>query len=150
LGEHVDDEGDVGEGLLTCGVILAGLGVLNDVTITQASAVWELRSADPHLRPFELYRTAMRIGRDHIASTVYTIVFAYAGATLLVLLLIEVYQVRLRDVVVSEAVAEEVVRTLASGIGLVLAVPLTTAIAVMTAAPVGRYRGRRADRWTAA
>jgi uncharacterized membrane protein len=73
----------------------------------------------------------MRIGRDHIASSVYTIVFAYAGAALPVLLLIEVYQRGLVNVLVNETVAEEIVRTLASGIGLVLAVPVTTAIAVL-------------------
>ncbi len=121
------------QGLLTCGIIIAGLGVLNDVTITQASAVWELRGADPALSRRALYVAAMRIGRDHIASTVYTIVFAYAGSALVVLLLIEIYQRGLLDVVVTEPLAEEVVRTVASGIGLVLAVPVTTAIAVAAA-----------------
>jgi uncharacterized membrane protein len=120
------------QGLMTCGVILAGLGILNDVTITQSSAVWELRAADPGISRRSLFASSMRIGRDHIASTVYTIVFAYAGATLPVLLLIEVYHARLTNVVVSEAIAEEIVRTLASGVGLVLAVPLTTAIAVIS------------------
>lgn len=117
-------------GLLTCGIVLAGLGVLNDVTITQASAVWELREANPRMPRLDLYRSAMRIGRDHIASTVYTIVFAYAGATLPSLLLIDIYHAHLSRVVVSEAIAEEIVRTLASGVGLVLAVPFTTLIAV--------------------
>jgi uncharacterized membrane protein len=119
------------QGLLACGVIVAGLGILNDVTITQASAVWELRATNPRLTRRELFATSMRIGRDHIASSVYTIVFAYAGAALPVLLLIEIYQRGLVDVLVNETVAEEVVRTLASGIGLVLAVPVTTAIAVL-------------------
>jgi uncharacterized membrane protein len=119
------------QGLLTCGVIVAGLGILNDVTITQASAVWELRATDPELTRRQVFVTSMRIGRDHIASSVYTIVFAYAGAALPVLLLIEVYQRGLVNVLVNETVAEEIVRTLASGIGLVLAVPVTTAIAVL-------------------
>lgn len=120
-------------GLLTCGIILAGLGVLNDVTITQASAVWELREAAPGLAPHRLYRTAMRIGRDHIASTIYTIVFAYAGVALPVLLLIELYGQPLASVLTSADIAEELVRTMASAIGLVLAVPLTTALAVAVA-----------------
>jgi uncharacterized membrane protein len=119
------------QGLLTCGVIVAGLGILNDVTITQASAVWELRATDPGQTRRQVFVTSMRIGRDHIASSVYTIVFAYAGAALPVLLLIEVYQRGLVNVLVNETVAEEIVRTLASGIGLVLAVPVTTAIAVL-------------------
>jgi uncharacterized membrane protein len=120
-------------GLLTCGIILAGLGVLNDVTITQASAVWELREAAPGMAPRRLYRTAMRIGRDHIASTIYTIVFAYAGVALPVLLLIELYGQPLASVLTSPDIAEELVRTMASAIGLVLAVPLTTALAVAVA-----------------
>jgi len=120
-------------GLLTCGIILAGLGVLNDVTITQASAVWELRQAAPGMAPRRLYHTAMRIGRDHIASTIYTIVFAYAGAALPVLLLIELYGQPLANVLTTSNIAEELVRTMASAIGLVLAVPLTTALAVAVA-----------------
>ena len=78
--------------LLTGAIIIAGLGVLNDVTITQSSAVWELRAAAPDLTRMELFRSAMRIGRDHIASTIYTIVFAYAGAALSVLLLLYLYK----------------------------------------------------------
>jgi len=120
-------------GLLTAGIILAGLGVLNDVTITQASAVWELREAAPGMAPRRLYRTAMRIGRDHIASTIYTIVFAYAGVALPVLLLIDLYGQPLGTVLTTPDIAEELVRTMASAIGLVLAVPLTTALAVAVA-----------------
>jgi uncharacterized membrane protein len=119
-------------GLLTCAVIVAGLGVLNDVTITQASAVWELRGAGPELTRFELYSRAMRIGRDHIASTIYTIVFAYSGAALSTLMLLYIYDRPLLSVLSTEEIAVEVMRTLSSGIGLVLAVPITTAIAAMT------------------
>jgi uncharacterized membrane protein len=120
-------------GLVTCGLIVAGLGVLNDVTITQSSAVWELRAAAPDLGPGALFTSSMRIGRDHIASSVYTIVFAYAGAALPVLMLLEIYRRPIGDVLASEDIAEEIVRTLSSAIGLVLAVPLTTAIAVVCA-----------------
>lgn len=122
-------------GLLTCGLIIAGLGVLNDVTITQSSAVWELRSAAPELPRRSIFASAMRIGRDHIASTIYTIVFAYTGASIIVLLLLDIYNRPALDLLSSEAMAEEIVRTLASGIGLVLAVPITTAIAAGVAAP---------------
>ncbi|MGH3358289.1 MAG: YibE/F family protein [Nocardioidaceae bacterium] len=132
-------------GLLACGIIVAGLGVLNDVTITQSSAVWELRAMDPTMSRRRLYAAAMRIGRDHIASSVYTIVFAYAGAALPLLLLIDLTQRPLGDVLVTEAFGEEIVRTLASAIGLVLAVPFTTAIATL-AAPAGtRPESRRAE-----
>jgi len=118
--------------LLTCAIIVAGLGVLNDVTITQSSAVWELRAAAPSLGRRELFRSGMRIGRDHIASTIYTIVFAYAGAALPVLLLLFLYERPVLDLLQTESMSEEIVRTLASAIGLVLAVPVTTAIAALT------------------
>jgi uncharacterized membrane protein len=121
-------------GLLTCAVIVAGLGVLNDVTITQSSAVWELRDAAPELSRARIFSSGMRIGRDHIASTIYTIVFAYAGTALAALLLIALYDRPLLDVL-NEIISEEIIRTLASAIGLVLAVPVTTAIAVATVAP---------------
>lgn len=118
--------------LLMGAIIIAGLGVLNDVTITQSSAVWELRAAAPDLTRMEIFRSAMRIGRDHIASTIYTIVFAYAGAALSVLLLLYLYNLPLLDLLGTEDIATEVARTLCSAIGLVLAVPLTTAIAAST------------------
>ena len=117
--------------LLTCGIILAGLGILNDVTITQSSAVWELYEAAPDIPPMRLYRQAMRIGRDHIASTVYTVVFAYAGAALPVLLLITLVNQPVARILTSSDISEEIVRTMAGGIGLVLAVPVTTALATL-------------------
>ena len=120
------------QGLLTCAVIIAGLGVLNDVTITQASAVWELRGAGPQLSRREIFVSATRIGQDHIASTIYTIVFAYAGAALAVLMLIQLYGLPLTELLATEEIGQEVVRTLASAIALVLAVPVTTAIAALT------------------
>ncbi len=120
--------------VVMCGIILAGLGVLNDVTITQASAVWELadgQNPDGEDRSKRrLFSRAMRIGRDHIASTIYTIAFATAGASLAVLLLISVYDRPLLEVLQTEQFAGEVIRTLVGSIGLVLAVPLTTAIGV--------------------
>ncbi len=114
--------------MVICGIIIAGLGVLNDVTITQASAVWEL--ADASRDHSKLFSRAMRIGRDHIASTVYTIAFATAGASLGALLLIAIYDRPLFEVLQTELFAGEIVRTLVGSIGLVLAVPLTTAIGV--------------------
>jgi uncharacterized membrane protein len=122
--------------VVICGIIVAGLGVLNDVTITQASAVWELADTDSDQR--RLFSRAMRIGRDHIASTVYTIAFATAGAVLPVLLLIAVYDRPLLQVIQTEQFAAEVIRTLVGSIGLVLAVPLTTAIGVAVVRVSGR------------
>ncbi len=116
--------------LLVAAVIIAGLGVLNDVTITQASVVWELRGASPTMNRSRLFASAMRIGRDHIASTIYTIVFAYAGSALTLLLAVSLYDRSWLDLLGTEEIAEELVRSFASSIGLVLAVPVTTAIAV--------------------
>jgi uncharacterized membrane protein len=123
------------QGLLACSMVLAGLGVLNDVTITQASSVWELRAAAPHADRRQVFTSAMRIGRDHIASTIYTIVFAYAGAALVLLMVLYVYDRPLLDLVSTEPLAEEVARTFTSAIGLILAVPVTTAIAALIAGP---------------
>jgi uncharacterized membrane protein len=118
-------------GLLACATIVAGLGVLNDVTITQASSVWEIRDAAPTMSRAGVFASGMRIGRDHIASTIYTIVFAYAGSWLAVLLILQLYGLPLSILLTTEEIGEEIVRTLASAIGLVLAVPLTTAIAAL-------------------
>lgn len=122
-------------------MVIAGLGVLNDVTVTQASAVWELRAARPAARAAELFASAMRIGRDHIASSVYTLVFAYAGSAMTVLLLATAYQRGLADIATTEEIGQEIVRTLVGAIGLVLAVPVTTLFAVWLAP-------RRADDMT--
>ncbi|MER6479461.1 YibE/F family protein [Streptomyces filamentosus] len=118
-------------GLLLAGVIIGSLGVLDDVTVTQTSAVWELHQADPRMGPRALYRAGIRIGRDHIASVVNTLVLAYAGAALPLLLLFTIAQSSMGTVANSELVAEEIVRTLVGSIGLVASVPVTTALAAL-------------------
>ncbi|WP_345944021.1 YibE/F family protein [Streptomyces sp. SID3212] len=118
-------------GLLLAGVIIGSLGVLDDVTVTQTSAVWELHAADPSMGPRALYRAGIRIGRDHIASVVNTLVLAYAGAALPLLLLFSIAQSGVGTVANSELVAEEIVRTLVGSIGLVASVPVTTALAAL-------------------
>ncbi len=128
-------------GLVIAGCVVAGLGVLNDVTITQASALWQLHEVDPGMGWRELYRRGMAVGRDHIASTVYTIVFAYAGAALPLLLLFEVYAQPAGTILTSAVVAEEVIRTLVGAIGLVLAVPVTTAVGAFFATAAGTAAG---------
>ena len=95
--------------------------------------MWELRAADPGLRPTALFRSAMRIGRDHVASTINTLVLAYAGTALPLLLLFSVAERGLVDTLTTEVIATEVVRTLVGTLGLVAAVPLTTALAVVVA-----------------
>ncbi|GAB2549409.1 YibE/F family protein [Leucobacter ruminantium] len=122
-------------GLLSCAIIIAGLGVLNDVTITQASAVWELRAAAPAMSRHEIYSRAMRIGRDHIASTVYTVFFAYVGAALSVLIVLYLYDRPVLSLLTREDIAIEIVRTLCGSIGLILAVPVTTWAAALFVPP---------------
>lgn len=122
------------QGLLLAGFIIGSLGVLNDVTITQASAVFELASAG-HGSRRQIFLGAMRIGSDHIASTVYTLVLAYAGSSLPLLLLFSVANRSLSDVLTSESVAIEIARSAVGGIALALSVPLTTAIAAVLATP---------------
>jgi uncharacterized membrane protein len=121
------------KGLLLSGIIIGSLGVLDDVTVTQASAVWELHQANPSYGFQRLYAAGLRIGRDHIASTVNTLVMAYAGASLPLLVLFTLSSRNLGDVLTGEIVAQEIVRTLVGGIGLVSAVPITTALAAFVA-----------------
>jgi uncharacterized membrane protein len=134
------------DGLLTAGMIIGALGVLNDVTVTQASAVWEIHDASPGATAFVVYRAGMRVGRDHIASSVYTLVLAYAGAALPLLLLFDLGGRSFTSVVTSEIIAQEVVRTLVGALGLVASVPLTTGLAALavTAGSRSERRHRRA------
>ncbi|MGW3491215.1 YibE/F family protein [Streptomyces sp. NPDC001054] len=118
-------------GLLLAGVLIGSLGVLDDVTVTQTSAVWELHQADPGMTRRALYRAGLRIGRDHIASVVNTLVLAYAGAALPLLLLFSLARSDVGAVATSELVGEEIVRTLVGSIGLVASVPVTTALATL-------------------
>lgn len=124
-------------GVILCGLIISGLGVLNDVTITQSSAVWELYELAPDISTRKLFSSAMRIGRDHIASTVYTIAFAYAGAALPILIIVMLYNRPLGDTLTSAELSEEVIRTLVGSVGLVLAIPVTTLIAVLVVKATG-------------
>jgi uncharacterized membrane protein len=116
-------------GLLLAGIILGGLGVLDDVTMSQASLVFELRRADPTASFGKLVTGALAVGRDHIAATVNTLFLAYAGASLPLLVLFTTGGDSLGTVATAEAAAVEIVRTLCGSIGLIAAVPLTTVLA---------------------
>lgn len=116
-------------GLLLAGIVLGAVGALDDVTVTQASTVWEIRSANPGLGHHDLFASGLRVGRDHIASTVNTLLLAYAGAALPLLILFSLSGQGLGTVSSSEVLAVEITRTLVGSIGLVAAVPLTTWLA---------------------
>lgn len=130
-------------GLLLGGMIIGALGVLDDLVTTQASAVFELHHANPSLGFGPLFQSAMRIGQDHVAATVNTLVLAYAGASLPMLLMFSLGRGDYGTLVNFQFVAEEIVRTLVGSLGLIAAVPLTTAIAILFALRAdspGRWR----------
>jgi hypothetical protein len=121
------------QGLLLAGIIIGGLGVLDDVTMSQASLVAELHQANPTAGMAALVAGALRVGRDHIAATVNTLFLAYAGAALPLLILFVTGQDSLGTVATTEVVAVEVVRALCGSVGLIAAVPLTTVLAALVA-----------------
>ena len=120
-------------GLLLGSMILGAVGVLDDVTTTQASAVAELHEANPTLSSAELFRRGMNVGRDHIAATTNTLLLAYAGTALPLTLILSAQQQPVGILLSFDALATEVVRTVVGSIGIVAAVPLTTAIAAFSA-----------------
>nr|WP_221219923.1 YibE/F family protein [Prauserella isguenensis] len=126
LGHGID-----ARGLLLAGIVIGALGVLDDVTVTQASAVWELHRVNPRQSWRELYGAALRIGRAHVGSAVNTLVMAYAGAALPALLLASLSDVGLGSILTSQELASEIVRTLAGSIGIIAAVPVTTLLAAV-------------------
>jgi uncharacterized membrane protein len=121
------------QGLVLAGIVVGALGVLDDVTISQSSTVLALSRANPALSLVTLFREAMSVGRDHLGATVNTLALAYAGGSLPVLLIFATQGTRFGDAIAREAVAEELVATLVGSIGLVAAVPLTTALAALLA-----------------
>ncbi|MGI9053507.1 MAG: YibE/F family protein [Ilumatobacteraceae bacterium] len=129
-------------GILLAGIVIGSLGVLDDVTVTQVSAVWELHDSRPDAPRRELFTRALTIGRDHISSTVNTLFLAYAGAALPLLLLFSGVGESVTGVATREVVAIEIVRALVGSIGLVASVPISTALAVQVVgtARIGRRR----------
>lgn len=119
------------EGLLLAGIVIGSLGVLDDVTVTQSATVAELARANPAYGALQLFRAGSRVGRSHIASVVNTIVLAYAGSALPLLILIVANTESLGSVVTDQIIAQEVVRSVVATLGLVAAVPLTTGLAAL-------------------
>jgi uncharacterized membrane protein len=117
------------QGIVLGGVVIGALGAIDDMTVTQASAVWELRAVDPMMGRRSLLRSGLRIGRDHVASTVNTLALAYAGASMPILLLLVLSRQSVEVITSGEVIATEIVRTLIGSMGLVAAVPLTTWLA---------------------
>jgi uncharacterized membrane protein len=124
------------QGLLLAGMVIGALGVLDDVTISQASTVMALRRANPALKLRRLSGLALDVGRDHVSATVNTLVLAYVGASLPILLLFSAADLGVSDALNLEVVAKEVVATLVGSIGLITAVPITTGLAALLALSV--------------
>ncbi|HEY7565708.1 MAG TPA: YibE/F family protein [Acidimicrobiia bacterium] len=136
-------EGVRTSGLVLAGAILGAIGALDDVTVTQVSTVYELRAANPGQTARQLYQSGLRVGRDHIASTINTLLLAYAGASMPLLLLLTLSNLSISLAANSEVVAVEIVRTIVGSIGLIAAVPITTLIAARTAVRPATRRHRR-------
>jgi uncharacterized membrane protein len=136
-------------GLLLAGILIGCLGVLDDVTVTQAATVTELARANPSYGVGQLYEAATRVGRSHIASVVNTIVLAYAGASLPLLVLIAAGNQPLAQTLTNPLIAQEIVRAVVGTLGLVAAVPVTTMLAALAARPLtdreDRERARDSD-----
>jgi uncharacterized membrane protein len=130
-------------GLLLAGMVIGSLGVLADTTVTQASTVLALRRANPELGFRALAGHATAVGRDHIAATVNTLVLAYTGAALPILIIFSIGGTSFGAAVNSEAVAEAIVATLVGSIGLIAAVPATTALAALLALRLPERQLRR-------
>jgi uncharacterized membrane protein len=130
-------------GLILAGIVLGAVGALDDVTVTQTSAVWELRLANPALEGGPLLRAGLRVGRDHVVSSVNTLLLAYAGAAIPLLILFSLSDLGLGTVANSEIVATEIIRTLVGSIGLVAAVPITTWLASEVAGSLSHSELRR-------
>jgi uncharacterized membrane protein len=120
-------------GLLLAGIVIAALGVLGDTTVTQASTVIALRRASPELGFRRLVAHATSVGRDHIAATINTLVLVYVGASLPLLIVFSIGGTSFGTAINGESVAEPIVATLVGSIGLIAAVPLTTALAAFLA-----------------
>ncbi|MCX7682059.1 MAG: YibE/F family protein [Anaerolineae bacterium] len=121
------------QGLVLGGIIIGSLGVLDDICVGQASAVFELANVNPRLSWYGLFQSSLNIGRDHIAAMVNTLLLAYVGASMPLMLAFMLYPEPLWRRVNREPIAEEIVRTLVGSIGLILAVPLTGLIASLLA-----------------
>lgn len=117
------------QSLLLAGIIIGALGVLDDITISQTAIVEKLKETNPSFTINELYHHAIAVGRDHIASLVNTLILVYTGASFPLILLFYTSSLSFSTVVNQEMIATEIVRTLVSSIGIIMAVPITTLLA---------------------
>ncbi len=130
-------------GLLLGGMIIGALGVLDDLVTSQSAAVVEIHDANPSLGFRRTFEKAMRVGQDHVAATVNTLVLAYTGASLPLLLMFTLGNGSYSFLFNSEFLAEEIVRTLVGSLGLIAAVPISTLVAALLIVHQDRLGGWR-------
>ncbi len=118
-------------GLLLGAIIIGILGVLDDIAVTQSAVVSELYATNPATSPAEVYRRAMRVGREHVSALVNTLVLAYTGSALPALMLFTVYEYNFATVINLEVIATEIIRMIIGSIGLIMTVPIVTFLAVV-------------------
>ena len=119
------------QGIILAGMIIGALGVLADTAVTQASAVMALRRANPRYGPKQLYREGFTIGRDHLSATIHTLVLAYTGAILPLLLVLRLGHVDGVDAINGQSIAEPIVATIVGCLALIAAIPVTTGLAAL-------------------
>jgi uncharacterized membrane protein len=119
------------QGVILAGMLIGALGVLADTAVTQASAVMALRRANPRYGPRDLYREGFTIGRDHLSATIHTLVLAYSGAILPLLLVLKLGHVDGLDAINGQSIAEPIVATIVGCLALIAAIPVTTGLASM-------------------
>ncbi len=133
-------------GLVLGGIIIGSLGVLDDICVGQASAIFELVNANRELEWMELFRRSLNIGRDHIAAMVNTLLLAYMGSSMQLMLVFTIYHEPIWRRINREPIAEEIVRTLVGSTGLIMAVPITSLIASLLARRVvGKSRDQQSE-----
>jgi uncharacterized membrane protein len=123
--------GDLNFTALLLGAFIIGfLGVLDDIAVTQAAIVTELFNSNPGMKAREVYKRAMRVGREHVGALVNTLVLAYTGTALPLLLYLKMGPANFETAISLEVFATEIVRTIVGSMGLILTVPLVTLLAV--------------------
>lgn len=116
-------------GVFFVSILIGAMGVLDDVVMSQVSSIHELHIANPSLSPGKLYSQAMNIGKDHLSSMVNTLFIAYAGSSFALVILLTYSSGGIGNILKTDVIAEEIVRTLSASMGILLIVPITSLIA---------------------
>ena len=122
------DEGLKVSGLLVCGVLIAALGAVMDVSLGIASSIWELHCRNPQLEARELFHSGMHIGRDAMGTMANTLILAFAGSSLNMLILVQTYGIPFIQLVNTDYIFMEVLQSVSGSMGILLSVPIVALI----------------------